>query len=48
MGQAKARARIAELEEAAMEAKPWALSGEVSGKLRPENSLLEVTLCNTA
>ena len=40
--QAKLRQRIEELEEAAMEKKAWNLQGEVGGKKRPENSLLEV------
>lgn len=40
--QEKAKKRIQELEAAAMEQKPWEFTGEVAGKKRPENSLLEI------
>lgn len=33
--------KIDELEKAALAAKPWQLSGEVTAQTRPENSMLE-------
>ncbi|XP_063046382.1 U3 small nucleolar ribonucleoprotein protein MPP10 [Engraulis encrasicolus] len=39
--QDKMAERISELEEAALEEKPWQLTGEVTAQTRPENSLLE-------
>lgn len=33
--------KIDELEKAALAAKPWQLSGEVTAQIRPENSMLE-------
>ena len=35
------KARITEMESASMAEKPWQLMGEVTGGVRPENSLLE-------
>ncbi|XP_015198790.2 U3 small nucleolar ribonucleoprotein protein MPP10 [Lepisosteus oculatus] len=42
--QEKMAQRIRELEKAALEEKPWQLTGEVSAQKRPENSLLEEDL----
>jgi U3 small nucleolar RNA-associated protein MPP10 len=42
MKQEKVKKRIQELEEAALGQKSWELKGEVAGKKRPENSLLEI------
>eukprot|EP00842_Homolaphlyctis_polyrhiza_P005591 jgi/Hompol1/6032/HPOL_002162-RA len=42
--QARMQKIIKELEKEAVEAKPWALKGEVSSKARPVNSLLEEDL----
>lgn len=39
----KVKKRIQELEETALNERPWELGGEVAGKARPENSLLEVS-----
>ncbi|XP_068568904.1 U3 small nucleolar ribonucleoprotein protein MPP10 [Cebidichthys violaceus] len=39
--QEKMSEKIDELEKAALEAKPWQLSGEVTAQTRPENSMLE-------
>lgn len=33
--------RISELESAALDEKPWQLTGEVTAQTRPENSMLE-------
>ena len=41
---ARMRAKIEKLEAAAVGEKPWQLKGEVGGKARPLNSLLETTL----
>ena len=36
--------KISELEEVALEQKPWQLAGEISAQGRPENSLLQEDL----
>lgn len=36
--------KIKSLEEELLEEKPWQLKGEVTGRKRPENSLLEETV----
>lgn len=36
--------KIQELEKAALQEKPWQLTGEATGQLRPENSLLQEDL----
>ena len=38
------KARISEMETAALETKPWQLTGEIAGTGRPENSLLQEDL----
>uniref|UniRef100_A0A8C9TIQ9 U3 small nucleolar ribonucleoprotein protein MPP10 n=1 Tax=Scleropages formosus TaxID=113540 RepID=A0A8C9TIQ9_SCLFO len=42
--QEKMAEKIQELEKAALKEKPWQLSGEATGQMRPENSLLEEDL----
>ncbi|XP_048828993.1 U3 small nucleolar ribonucleoprotein protein MPP10 isoform X2 [Brienomyrus brachyistius] len=42
--QAKMAEKIQELEKAALQEKPWQLTGEATGQLRPENSLLQEDL----